>query len=178
MPAALSFAEFERQVRGGVVAPVYLFEGEEAWFHDEGARRLEAAVLSEGTRATDRDALRGAETTLAAVLDRADTFAMGGGRRLILVRAADGLRVEDPGPLKAYLARPNPRSIGAASCTGPSNAPPPASTAVPRTKARWRGSSASGCATAVTPCRPTWRRRSRRAWRGPVWRASRPSWPS
>ena len=110
MAAALTFPQFEQQVRRGVVAPVYLFEGEESYFHEEGPRLLAAAVLPEGAGAMDRDALQGDETTPAAILDLADTYPMGGGRRLILVRSADRLRLDEPEPLKAYLARPNPKT--------------------------------------------------------------------
>lgn len=110
MPAPLSFGRFEQQARRGAIDPVYTFEGEETHFHREGVRILEAALLPEGGSAVDRDLLSGDATSLAALLDLAETYAMGGGRRLVVVRDADRLRLEDPAPLKAYLARPNPRT--------------------------------------------------------------------
>jgi DNA polymerase III delta subunit len=111
MPAALSFERFEESLRRGAPAPVYLLDGAELFFHEEGVRLLETAVLgAAGTGGMDRDLLRGDEVDVAAVLERADTYPMGGGRRLVLVRRADGLRLQDPAPLAAYLARPNPRT--------------------------------------------------------------------
>jgi DNA polymerase-3 subunit delta len=106
----LTFAQFEQQVGRGAIAPVYLFEGGEPYFHAEGERLLAAAALPAGATLVDRDVLSGAATGPAAVLDLADTYPMGGGRRLVVVRAADALRLEEPEPLRAYLARPNPRT--------------------------------------------------------------------
>ncbi|MGH9750839.1 MAG: DNA polymerase III subunit delta [Candidatus Polarisedimenticolia bacterium] len=111
MPAALSFARFEESLRRGEPGPVYLLEGAEPFFHDEGVRLLETAVFgAAGSGGMNRDLLRGDEVDLAVVLERADTYPMGGGRRLVLVRGANGLRLQDPAPLAAYLARPNPRT--------------------------------------------------------------------
>src|SRR5262245_30237072 len=110
MPAALSFARFRESLASGEVAPAYLFEGEEPYFHEEGLRLLEAAAVPPPLLSINRDALRGDEVTLTALIDRAQTYPMGEGRRLVVVRDADGLRIDDPGPLKGYLASPNPRT--------------------------------------------------------------------
>ncbi|HEU4401092.1 MAG TPA: DNA polymerase III subunit delta [Candidatus Polarisedimenticolia bacterium] len=110
MGRTLSFGQLQQALVRGALEPVYLFEGAEEFFHEEGFRLLEAAALPAGTAVTDRDALRGAEIALPALLDLAETYPMGGGRRLIVVRQADDLRADDLEPLKAYLARPNPRT--------------------------------------------------------------------
>jgi len=110
MPKALAFAQFQAALIRGSIDPVYLFEGEEPFFHDEGLRLLEKAVLIEGTASVDRESVRGGETSLAEILDLASTYPMSGARRLILVRAADGLKQAPADALKDYLARPNPRS--------------------------------------------------------------------
>jgi DNA polymerase-3 subunit delta len=110
MPVSLSFARFQESLKGGAVAPAYLFEGEEAYFHDEGIRLLERTAVPEGALAMNRDVVRGGDGSLAMVLDLVRTYPMGGGRRLVIVRDADALRVEDPGPLKTYLQAPNPRA--------------------------------------------------------------------
>ena len=110
MIASVSFARFQEELKAGRVAPVYLCEGEETFFHDEAVRLLERAVLSGDTVAMNRDLLRGDETTLMALLDRAQTYPMGPGRRLVVLRDADALRMNDPAPLQAYLEAPNPRA--------------------------------------------------------------------
>src|SRR5437867_6906254 len=110
MPSSLSFVQFRESLGRGVIAPIYLFEGEEVYFHESGIRSLEEAALSREALSTDRESLRGDETSLAAILDLAATYPMGGGRRLIVVRRAGGLRSDTAEPLKTYLNAPNPKS--------------------------------------------------------------------
>src|SRR6266850_700798 len=110
MPASLSFLKFQQDLKTGNIAPVYLLEGEEAYFHDEAIRLLEKSAVPEGARAMNREAVRGGEISLIALLDLARTYPMGSGRRLIVVRDADALRAAAPDPLKAYLTTPNPRA--------------------------------------------------------------------
>ena len=110
MPRSLGFAQFQQALIRAQVEPVYLLDGEEEFFHEEGIRLLTRTLLPEGASAIDRDSLRGAESSLDQVLDLAATYPMGGGVRLIVVRGADGLRSASPDPLKRYLERPNPKS--------------------------------------------------------------------
>jgi len=110
VPPSLSFAQFREGVKRGAIAPAYLFEGAEAYFHEEGIRLLERSALPPEALSIDRESLRGDETSLAAILDLAATYPMGGGRRLIVVRQADGLRPDTCDPLGAYLKAPNPKS--------------------------------------------------------------------
>ena len=110
MPASLSFAQFQESLKRGAIAPAYLFEGAESHFHDEGIRLLEEAALPREAMSIDRESLRGGEASLAAVLDLASTYPMGGGRRLVIVRQAGEVRCDSAEPLKAYLKAPNPKS--------------------------------------------------------------------
>lgn len=110
MRAPLVFSRFRQALVRGSIDPVYLLEGEEQFFHDEGIRLLERAVLPQGTAPVDREMLRGDEATLEQVLDLASTYPMVAPRRLIVVRSAGALRCDEAGPLQDYLARPNPRS--------------------------------------------------------------------
>jgi len=110
MAASLSFPRFVELLKGGSVAAAYLLEGEETYFHDEGIRLLEGAIVEVGALAMNRDAVRGGEVSLGAILDLARTYPMGPGRRLIVVRDADDLRAESLDPLMEYLQAPNPRA--------------------------------------------------------------------
>jgi DNA polymerase-3 subunit delta len=109
MGRALAFAQFQQALVRGTIETVYLLEGEEIFFHEEAIRLLSSAVLPAGSGAVDRETLRGPEVSLAEVLDLASTYPMGGGRRLVVVREADGLRAESAEPLQRYLERPNPK---------------------------------------------------------------------
>src|SRR5262245_44264112 len=108
MPRALPFARLRQEIVRGVMQPVYVLDGPEAWFHDESLRILEAAAE---VAAVNRHALRGAETGLHEVLDLASTYPMGPGKRLVVVRGAGGLDPAGIEALQEYLARPNPRAL-------------------------------------------------------------------
>ncbi len=110
MPPSLSFVQFRENLKRGVIAAVYLFEGEEIYFHETGIRALEDAAVPGEALSIDRESLRGDECSLAAILDLAATYPMGGGRRLIVVRRAGGVRADTVEPLKTYLVAPNPKS--------------------------------------------------------------------
>ncbi len=110
MPRALTFAQFRQALVRAQVDPVYLLDGEEGFFHEEGIRLLEHAVLPPGASTIDRESIRGGEASLAEVLDLASTYPMGADRRLIVVREADRLSCESAEPLRRYLSRPNPKS--------------------------------------------------------------------
>jgi DNA polymerase III subunit delta len=110
MRSAMSFSQFQQALRRGSIEPVYLLEGEEEHFHEVGLRLLERASLGGEGSTMNRELVRGDETSLARILDLAATYPMGGGRRMIAVRRADRLSLESADPLKAYLARPNPKS--------------------------------------------------------------------
>ncbi|MFQ5876145.1 MAG: DNA polymerase III subunit delta [Acidobacteriota bacterium] len=110
MPVRMSFPQFQQSLLRGRVEAVYCFDGEEPFLHDEAVRLLERAVLAEGSAAVDRDLVHGDEATLEMVLDIAATYPMGGGRRLVVVRDADAVRLQSADPLERYLDRPNPKT--------------------------------------------------------------------
>jgi DNA polymerase III delta subunit len=110
VPASLSFEGFQESLKQGKVSPAYLFEGAEAHFHDEGIRLLESACVPGEALSIDRESLRGSEISLAAILDLASTYPMGGGLRLVIVRQAGEVRCDDAAPIKAYLKAPNPKA--------------------------------------------------------------------
>src|SRR5262245_20731641 len=109
MAPSLSFARFQVDLKSGRIAPAYLLEGDESYFHHEAIRLLEKSLLPEQL-AMNRDLVRGDEISLSALLDLARTYPMGSRRRLIVVRDADALRPDDLTPLAAYLKAPNQSS--------------------------------------------------------------------
>jgi len=110
MGTPLRMAQLQQAVRRGAIDPVYLFEGPETYFHDEGLRLLERAVVAPGSAGVNRHVLDGREADLSEILDLARTYPMGPGGRLILVRHAGSLRSDGALPLTLYLSSPNPRS--------------------------------------------------------------------
>ena len=110
MAARLTFARLRQALTRGAVEPVYVLTGEEAWFHDASLALLETAALDPAGGGINRQAFRGPESGLHEIVDLASTYPMGPGRRLIIVRQADGLKPEGIEALKGYLASPNPRT--------------------------------------------------------------------
>ncbi len=110
MARSLDFARLQQALLRGQVDPIYLFEGEEAFFHEEGIRLLTHALFPEGASSVDREALWGADFSLDEVLDLAETYPMGAASRLIVIRGAEALRSADSDRLRRYLERPNPKS--------------------------------------------------------------------
>jgi DNA polymerase III delta subunit len=108
--APIPFARYRQSLVRGQIDPVYVFAGEEAWFHEEGLRLLERAVIGPEARGIDREVVHGGDADLNEVVDRASTYPMGGGRRLVIVREADRLGSAGIEALKGYLASPNPRA--------------------------------------------------------------------
>jgi DNA polymerase-3 subunit delta len=108
MPRVLPFARLRQEIVRGTIEPVYVLDGPETWFHDEGIRMLEVAAE---VSAMNRQALRAAETGLHEVVDLASTYPMGPGRRLLLVRDAGKFDGEGIEALKEYLRSPNPRTL-------------------------------------------------------------------
>jgi DNA polymerase-3 subunit delta len=106
----MPFGRFRQSLVRGQIDPVYVFTGEESWFHEEGLRLLERAAIEPEARGIDREVVHGPEADLNEVVDRASTYPMGGGRRLVIVREADRLKSAGIEALKGYLARPNPRA--------------------------------------------------------------------
>jgi DNA polymerase III delta subunit len=104
----LPFARLRQALVRGEPEPVYLFDGPEAWFHDEGIRMLEAAAAVEPI---NRQVVRGQEIGLHELVDLASTYPMGPGKRFLLVREAGRLEPEGIEALKEYLGRPNPRTV-------------------------------------------------------------------
>lgn len=108
MSRVLPFARLRQEIVRGSIEPVYVFDGPESWFHDEGLRMLEAAAE---VGAMNRQTLRGAETGPHEVVDLASTYPMGPGRRLVIVRDAGRLDGEGIDALKEYLRSPNLRTL-------------------------------------------------------------------
>jgi DNA polymerase-3 subunit delta len=108
--ARLTFARLRQALTRGAVDPIYLLVGEEAWFHDEALALLEGSALDPKAAGINREAFRGPGTSLHEIVDLASTYPMGPGRRLVVVREADGLRPEGLEALKDYVASPNPRT--------------------------------------------------------------------
>jgi DNA polymerase-3 subunit delta len=110
----LSFDEFRRQVKEGRVEPLYLFAGEETYYHehalrllyntlDEASRVFNLAVFSIGS-----DGPTGSKATAASAIDYANSMPMMAARRIVVIRDFDKIKEEQMDLAFEYLKRPSP----------------------------------------------------------------------
>ena len=92
----------------GAVAPVYLLYGEEDLLVEEALDAILQAALEGDGRTFNLDVLRGGETDGRDIVERASSFPMAGGRRVVVVREADRLPAHDCEILAAYVGEPSP----------------------------------------------------------------------
>lgn len=112
----LSFDELRREVKGGRVAPLYLFIGEEQYLHERGLRVLYETV-DESLRAfnvstfsigNDTGTGTGSRTTAAMAIDAANQMPMMSARRIVVVRDFDKIKEDEQELVLAYLKSPSP----------------------------------------------------------------------
>jgi DNA polymerase-3 subunit delta len=111
----LSFDEFRRQVKEGRVEPLYLFVGEETYYHehalrllyntlDETGRAFNVSVFSIGSS----DGASASKATAASAIDNANMMPMMARRRIVVIRDFDKIKEEQTDLVFEYLKRPSP----------------------------------------------------------------------
>ncbi len=110
----LSFDELRREVKGGRVAPLYLFIGEEQYLHERGLGVLYETV-DEALRAFNlfvfsigSDTGTGSKTTAVMAIDAANQMPMMSARRIVVVRDFDKIKEDEQEQVVAYLKNPSP----------------------------------------------------------------------
>lgn len=102
-------AEILEQMRGGVYAPVYLLHGTEGYFIDQIEGYISQHALSEELRAFSQITLWGKDSSVGEVLGAARQYPMMGGRTVVVVRDAQGLKGLEE--LASYVAAPMASTI-------------------------------------------------------------------
>lgn len=111
-----TLSEFKRIMRDideKRYAPVYLLEGEEPYFIQAIAERLEKEVLSEAEKSFNCTMFYGKETNMVDVVNAARRYPMMSERQLVFVREAQQItqQIRYMDPLMPYLANPQPQTI-------------------------------------------------------------------
>lgn len=112
--SGLSFTEFERQIRRGDIAPLYLFTGDEEYLHDqainllfstvdEALRQFNVAIFTIGSDSTGT----GSKVSAAAAIDSANMLPMMGPRRIVVIRDFDKIKEGELDVVLEYLKRPS-----------------------------------------------------------------------
>jgi DNA polymerase-3 subunit delta len=110
-----AFQEIVQNIHKGKIAPVYLLEGEEAFFTDNIMAHLEAHVLDDTQKSFNQYILYGKDTSLDQIVSIARQFPMMGERQVVLVKEAqeigDWKYDSKQEQLMAYLANPMPSTV-------------------------------------------------------------------
>lgn len=80
------FIEFDASLKRGVIAPVYLFYGEETYLRDLAMLRLKEYCEQVGQAGLDVDVIEGETTDPAEIAARAETLPFFAARRLVMVK--------------------------------------------------------------------------------------------
>lgn len=102
-----SIADFQKlitEIKGRSFRPVYFLEGEEPYFIDKIAKKLEATVLTESEKAFNFQVVYGREANVNDILSAARRFPMMAEYQLIIVREAQFLKEIDK--ILPYLEQP------------------------------------------------------------------------
>jgi DNA polymerase-3 subunit delta len=109
----ISYEDFRRQIKTGLVETLYLFVGEESYLQeravhlltntiDEGGRLFNTATFTIG------EAVQGIRTTATMALDNANQLPMMAARRLVVIRDFDKIKEEELDFALDYLKNPAP----------------------------------------------------------------------
>ena len=108
------FDELRREVAGGRIQPLYLFEGPEQYLQEQALRLLYDSV-DEGLRVFNvtkfsigSDNGAGSKTTAAMAVDAANQMPMMSSRRIVVIRELDKIREDELELVLAYLKSPAP----------------------------------------------------------------------
>jgi DNA polymerase-3 subunit delta len=104
------FIEFDASLKRGVIAPVYLFYGEETYLRELAVVRLKEHFEQFGQAGLDVDVIEGEATDPAEVAVRAETLPFFAARRLVVVKNPSFLKAAKRGGEPGEGEGPKPSS--------------------------------------------------------------------
>src|SRR5512141_226880 len=100
--------EFEKEIRGGDVGPLYYIYGEEPYLVERGVKLLLAKAVSPEFREFNLNVYYGAEAKGAEIVEVAQTLPMFAERRVVVVRKSGALSAAALEILAGYVQDPSP----------------------------------------------------------------------
>jgi len=104
MAKDLKFEELQENIQNGNFCPVYLFQGEEAYYIDQLTDLLIKKVLDDSERDFNQYVFYGMDTDVGTVINTCKRFPMMSKRQLVVVKEAQGLKNIDD--LIYYVKQP------------------------------------------------------------------------
>ncbi|MBL8009808.1 MAG: DNA polymerase III subunit delta [Flavobacteriales bacterium] len=105
------FKKVMAEVRSGSFRPVYLLHGEEPFFIDRVAGEIERSAVEEHARDFDLSVLYARDCDADQVKDTCLRFPMMGERQLVVLREAQGWRIDMLEKLEPYVLKPTPTTV-------------------------------------------------------------------
>lgn len=99
------FIEFDAGLKKGIVAPVYLFYGEEAYLRDLALVRLKEFFEQGNPNGLDVDVIEGETADPVDVAVRAETLPFFAARRLVIVKSPSFFKTARRGGKRARVRR-------------------------------------------------------------------------
>ena len=104
MAKELGFEEIKTNIQKGLLRPVYLLQGEEAYFIDELTELLIKTVLDDSERDFNQYIFYGMDSDVGTIINTCKRFPMMSERQLVIVKEAQGLKNIDE--LAYYVKQP------------------------------------------------------------------------
>jgi len=104
MAKELKFEELQENIQNGNFCPVYLFQGEEAYYIDQLTDLLIEKVLDDSERDFNQYIFYGMDTDVGTIINTCKRFPMMSERQLVVVKEAQGLKNIDD--LIYYVKQP------------------------------------------------------------------------
>jgi DNA polymerase-3 subunit delta len=120
-PSSLTFDQFRRKISEGVIEPLYLFVGEEEYFHrqaigllfntiDVSSREFNTAVVTIGGDLINPSGAS-RKATAADAIDVANMLPMVAARSIVVIRGFDKIKEDELELVLDYLKRPSSHSV-------------------------------------------------------------------
>ncbi len=115
-----SYREIDKDLRGGIIYPVYFFYGEDDYLVKEYEGRIKNAVLGEGSSGDDLRSFTfyGGDDQVTDVLNAAMTMSMMGGKKLVLLRSGERLTEKEAEALISYSKNSSDSTVLVISARG------------------------------------------------------------
>ena len=105
------FKKVMAEVRAGTFRPVYLLHGEEPFFIDRVCGEIERGAVEEHARDFDLNVLYARDCDADQVKDTCLRYPMMGDRQLVVLREAQGWRIDQLEKLEPYVLKPTPSTV-------------------------------------------------------------------
>ena len=105
----MKYEEIVADLKAGKYAPIYFLSGDESYFLDDIATRIEKNALTEDEKAFNQTILYGNDVSMTTVTDTARRFPMMSQRQVVIVKEAQNIR--DFENLLPYIDHLQPTTI-------------------------------------------------------------------